>query len=172
MGSLFQAALVLALAASPQVEKADATCREPAALAALPGCRVHECTFREYDEAELQSGALDGTGEFPRKLVEGQTSVVTYVCAPGQDLVALARTAEKTVRRAGFTPVYSGGMYYTDLPGFTARKGSEWLQVVSDALHEGPSYTVTAVKAATATPPGATRPARKAGAPPRRTQKN
>src|SRR5687768_462135 len=111
MGLLSPAVFLLVLAALPQ-EKTGTDCREPAALAALPGCRVHECTFREYDEAELQSGALDGTGEFPRKLVEGQTSVVTYVCAPGQDLVALARTAEKTLRRAGFTPVYTGGMYY------------------------------------------------------------
>jgi hypothetical protein len=42
--------------------------------------------------------------------------------------------------------VYAGGMYYNDLPGFTARKGAYWIQVVGEPFDEGPGYTVTAVR--------------------------
>jgi hypothetical protein len=173
MGLFTAVAFALVLAAPAGAGKPDTEgCRDPDVLARLPGCTIRECTHRDYDEAELQAGGLDATGEFPRKLVEGQTSTLTYVCAAGDDPEALARKAEGTLKKAGFTLVYSGGMYYNDLPGFTARKGAEWIQVVGEPFEDGPGYTVTAVKAlAPAAPHPAKRPARKAGAPPQRTPK-
>ena len=173
MGFLHAAVLLLALASPGAGEKKDTSgCRDPDVLARLPGCTIKECTHRDYDEAELQSGALDGSGEFPRKLVEGQTSVLTYVCAASEEPEALVRKTEGALRKAGFAFVYAGGMYYNDLPGFTARKGAQWIQVVGEPFDEGPGYTVTAVKAlAAAAPHPAKRPTHKAGAPPRRTPK-
>ena len=174
MGFLPPVVFALALTASPGPPAPPAappppaaTCREPAALKALPGCLVRECTHREYDEAELQSGPLDASGEFPRALVEGQTAVLTYACPREKDLKALAQAAQRTVLRAGFSLVYAGGMYYNDLPGFTARKGADWIQVVSEPLDEGPAYTVTAVRAAGPGPQPKKAPGRKTGAPPR-----
>ena len=173
MGFLKAMALVLALAAPAAGEKPDTGCRDPDVLARLPGCSIRECTHRDYDEAELQAGKLDASGEFPRKLVEGQTSVLTYVCAAGAGPAALVRKAESTLRKSGFALVYSGSMYYNDLPGFTARKGAHWIQVVGEPFDEGPGYTVTAVKAQGAAAPHPARPpGRKAGAPPRRTPRN
>jgi hypothetical protein len=169
---LFTAAvLALALAAPASGNKPDTEgCRDPDVLARLPGCTIRECTHRDYDEAELQSAGLDASGEFPRQLVEGQTSTLTYICAAGADPAALARKAESTLKKTGFTIVYSGGMYYNDLPGFTARRGAQWIQLVGEPFDDGPGYTVTAVKAlAPAAPHPAKRPAHKAGAPPRRT---
>lgn len=162
---------VFALAVAAPAAPAAGDCRDPEALARFQGCTVRECTHRDYDEAELQSGALDASGEFPRKLVEGQTSVVTYVCTAGGDPRALVRKAESTLRRSGFAFVYSGGMYYNALPGFTARKGGYWIQVVGEPFDEGPGYTVTAVKALGANAPQPPKPTTpKAGAPPRRTR--
>jgi hypothetical protein len=171
MGLLAMTVFALTLAAPAPAAADAAGCRDPEVLARLPGCTIRECTQRDYDEAELQSGALDASGEFPRKLIEGQTSVLTYVCAAGDEPAALTRKAEGTLRKAGFSLVYAGGMYYNDLPGFTARKGAYWIQVVGEPFDEGPGYTVTAVKALSASaphPPKRTTP--KAGAPPRRTR--
>jgi hypothetical protein len=174
MGLLRTTVFTLALLAPPLAAAPADTegCRDPEVLPRLAGCTIRECTHRDYDEAELQSGALDASGEFPRKLIEGQTSVLTYVCAAGEQPRALVRKAESTLRKAGFSLVYNGGMYYNDLPGFTARKGGYWIQVVGEPFDEGPGYTVTAVKAMTATAPHEKRPAAKAGAPPRRNPKN
>jgi hypothetical protein len=157
--------LVLLLAPAPPDAEG---CRDPAVLARLPGCSIRECTHRDYDEAELQSGALDAGGEFPRKLIEGQLSVLTYVCPKPDDPGTLTRKAEAALKRAGFSFVYAGGMYYNALPGFTARKGDQWIQVVGEPFEEGPGYTVTAVKAQSArTPHPPRRPVRKPGAPPK-----
>jgi hypothetical protein len=174
MGLLSVTVFALALAAPvPAAGSSDTEgCRDPEVLSRLAGCTIRECTHRDYDEAELQSGALDASGEFPRKLIEGQTSVLTYVCAVGAEPRALVRKAEGTLRKSGFSLVYAGGMYYNDLPGFTARKGGYWIQVVGEPFDEGPGYTVTAVKAQTAAAPHPKRPAAKAGAPPRRNPKN
>ena len=84
---------------------------------------------RDYDEAELQAGPVDGTGDFPRKLVEGQLSVVTYVCPAGATLEDIARRSEAALRRAGFILVYSGDMYYNQLrgsPPARAASGCRW----------------------------------------------
>ena len=171
MGLAVTTMFALALAAPAPPAPAGDDCRDPEVLARLQGCTVRECTHRDYDEAELQSGALDASGEFPRKLVEGQTSVLTYVCAAGEDPRALVRKAESTLRKSGFAFVYTGGMYYNALPGFTARKGGYWIQVVGEPFDEGPGYTVTAVKAIGATAPHPPKPTTpKAGAPPRRTR--
>ena len=36
------------------------------------GCAVRECDGGEYDEAEMQAGPVDGSGDFPKRLVEGR----------------------------------------------------------------------------------------------------
>ena len=126
---------------------ANVRCKDSATVPRFAGCTIRECVERDYDEAELQAGAVDATGDFPKKLVEGQLSVVTYVCPAGATLEEIARRSQAAVRRDGFTVVYSGDMYHNQLPGFTARKGRVWVQVVSEPFDEGTGYTVTSVRA-------------------------
>jgi hypothetical protein len=126
---------------------ANARCKDSATVPRFEGCTIRECVERDYDEAELQAGPVDGTGDFPKKLVEGQLSVVTYVCPTGATLEAIASRSQAALRKGGFSIVYSGDMYYNALPGFTARKGRLWVQVVSEPFDEGAGYTVTSVRA-------------------------
>ncbi len=148
--------LVLALAASvfaqaPAPAKGEA--RKLAECAATPvvpkieGCVVRECDVDEYDEAEMQTGPVDASGDFPKRLVEGRYSAVTYHCPKTASTAEIARRAQAALRRSGYAVVYSGRMYHSDLPGFTARKAKHWVQVVSEAFDDGPGYTVTSVQA-------------------------
>ena len=63
------------------------------------------------------------------------------------------------LRRGGYTVIYSGDMYYNELPGFTARKGRQWVQVVSEPFDDGTGYTVTQVRAVVEETPPRPRPA-------------
>ena len=138
---------------------ANARCRDAAMVPRFAGCTIRECLERDYDEAELQAGPVDGSGDFPKKLVEGQLSVVTYVCPSAATLENIARRSQAALRRAGFAVVYSGEMYHNQLPGFTARKGRQWVQVVSEPFDEGTGYTVTSVRAVAVETPARPRPA-------------
>jgi hypothetical protein len=139
---------------------ANTRCRDSPTVPRFAGCTIRECTERDYDEAELQAGPVDGTGDFPRKLVEGQLSVVTYVCPTGATLEDIARRSQAALRRAGYSVLYSGDMYHNQLPGFTARKGRQWVQVVSEPFDEGTGYTVTSVRAVAEETAPRTRPVR------------
>ena len=147
----------------PPSPKARAACKDLPMVPRLEGCTIRECDDDEYDEAELQSGPVDGTGDFPKRLVEGRLSVIAYVCPKATSMDVIARRSLAALRRAGYAVVYSGDMYHTDLPGFTARKGRHWVQVVSEPFENGTGYTVTAVDAvvsepmASPAPPGARR---------------
>jgi len=126
---------------------ADAkACRDLPILPRLPGCTIRECRTREYDEAELQSGPVDRSGDYPREFVDGQTAVVTYVCPATLRLEEIARHAQTALRRAGYAFVYAGSMFYNDLPGFTARRGGTWVQLVSEPFGRLSGYTVTTVR--------------------------
>ena len=138
---------------------ANARCRDSATVPRFAGCTIRECLERDYDEAELQAGPVDASGDFPRRLVEGQLSVVTYVCPAAATLEDIARRAQAVLRRAGFALVYSGEMYHNQLPGLTARKGRQWVQVVSEPFDEGTGYTVTSVRAVAVETPPRPRPA-------------
>jgi hypothetical protein len=136
-----------ALALAPAASAADAEgCRDLPVLQRLPGCAIHECRMRDYDEAELQSGPVDASGDFPKALVDGELAVVTYACPASLRLADIARQAQVALRRAGFSFVHVGGMLHSDLPGFTARRGTTWVQLVSEPLDARSGYTVTMVR--------------------------
>lgn len=139
---LLPAVMAMAMAAAP-----GAPCKDIPVVPRLEGCSILECDEDEYDEAELQSGPVDGSGDFPKRLVEGRLSVLTYLCPAALPMEEIARRSLAAVRKAGYSVVYSGDMYHTDLPGFTVRKGRHWVQVVSEDFEEGAGYTVTAVEA-------------------------
>lgn len=124
-----------------------AACTAAPAVPKPEGCSVRECDEDEYDEAEMQTGPVDGSGDFPKRLVEGRYSAVTYTCAKTASTAEIARRSQAALRRAGYTVVYSGRMFHSDLPGFTARKGKHWVQLVTEAFDDGPGYTVTSVQA-------------------------
>lgn len=138
--------------------KAKAECRDIPAVPRLQGCSIRECDEDEYDEAELQSGPVDGSGDFPKRLVEGKLSVITYACPRATSMDVIARRSLAALRRAGYLVVYSGDMYHTDLPGFTVRKGRHWVQVVSEHYEDGTGYTVTSVDAVISEPMSSPKP--------------
>src|SRR5438477_13197122 len=116
-----------ALAAVPVLAADDARgCRDLPVLQRLAGCTIRECRSRDYDEAELQSGPVDASGDFPRAFVDGQLSVVTYSCPAGLRLVDIARQSQAALRRAGCAFVDAAPVFYLELPGFTALRGSDW----------------------------------------------
>jgi hypothetical protein len=168
------ASLLLALFAAPpgapelRGAAAARACVDPPPLARLDGCVPRECRDKEFDEAELQSGPADAGGEFDQAFVQGKTAVVTYVCAPTLPLDAIARRAQAALRRSGYTMVYAGGMALNDLPGFTARKGRHWIQVVSEPFDARSGYTVTSVHAEAVEPPERPRARRTGRTPPSR----
>ena len=139
--------LALAAGAPTVTSAADAKgCRDLPILQRLPGCTIRECRARDYDESELQSGPVDRTGEYPKEFVDGQTTVVTYTCPATLRLEDIARHAQAALRRAAYSFVYSGSMFYNGLPGFTARRGGTWIQLVSEPFGRLSGYTVTMVR--------------------------
>lgn len=140
--------VILMLFAGPAVASAaDAKgCHDLAILQRLPGCTIRECRFRDYDESELQSGPVDASGDYPKEFVDGQTTVVTYACPATLRLEEIARHAQTALKRAAYAFVYSGSMFYNDLPGFTARRGGTWVQLVSEPFGKLTGYTVTMVR--------------------------
>jgi hypothetical protein len=156
--------LVLALlSVAPAAWSADAEgCRDLPILPRIAGCEIRECHARDYDEAELQSGPLDRSGDFPKVFVDGQLAVVTYTCPASLRLADLARQSQATLRRAGYSFVYAGSMFYNELPGFTARRGQTWVQLVSEPFDALTGYTVTMVRASevSGAPPARTAPRR------------
>ena len=140
--------LPVLLSLAPAAWPADAEgCRDLPILPRIAGCEIRECRTRDYDEAELQSGPVDRSGDFPKAFVDGQLAVVTYTCPASLRLGDLARQSQATLRRAGYSFVYSGSMFYNELPGFTARRGTTWVQLVSEPFDALTGYTVTMVRA-------------------------
>jgi hypothetical protein len=136
------------LALGPAAWSADAEgCRDLPVLQRIPGCEIRECRTRDYDEAELQSGPVDRSGDFPKAFVDGQLAVVTYACPASLRLPDIARQSQSALRRAGYSFVYAGSMFYNELPGFTARRGTTWVQLVSEPFDALSGYTVTMVRA-------------------------
>ena len=146
----------LALAAAASTLRADDArgCRDLPTLQRLPGCSIRECRSRDYDEAELQSGPLDTSGEYPKTFVDGPISVVTYTCPASLRLEEIARINQAALRRGGYAFVYAGEMFDNELPGFTARRGSTWIQLVSEPFDALSGYTVTMVRASEVSGPG------------------
>ena len=141
-------ALPALLALAPAAWSADAEgCRDLPILQRIPGCEIRECRTRDYDEAELQSGPVDRSGDFPKAFVDGQLAVVTYACPASLRLPDIARQSQSALRRAGYSFVYAGSMFYNELPGFTARRGTTWVQFVSEPFDDLTGYTVTLVRA-------------------------
>ena len=137
--------------AAPPGKKA-AACKDSPFVPRIEGCSIRECDEDEYDEAELQTGPVDSSGDFPKRLVEGRYTAITYVCPKATSMADIARRSLAAVKRSGYAVVYSGRMYHSDLPGFTVRKAQRWIQVVSESFDEGTGYTVTSVDAVVSEP--------------------
>src|SRR6188474_1217223 len=146
--ALFALSSLAPAALAPAAGAADADgCRDLPILPRINACEIRECRTRDYDEAELQSGPVDRSGDFPKAFVDGQLAVVTYSCPGSLRLAEIARQSQSTLRRAGYVFVYAGSMFYNELPGFTARRGTTWVQLVSEPFDALSGYTVTVVRA-------------------------
>src|ERR1043165_7871736 len=119
--------LLFLLSRAPAARAADAEgCRDLPILPRLTGCEIRECRARDYDEAELPPGPVAGSGDFPKSFVDGRLGVVTYTCPASLRLADIARQSQAVLRRAGYSFVYSGSMFYNQLPRLTAPPGSPW----------------------------------------------
>lgn len=116
-------------------------CKDSALMTRMPGCRIEECSGKEFDSAELQVGS----GELTKSL-EGQTEIITYVCPLKLSTLQIVRNAENALRKAGFTIVYSG-KGSNGQPLVTAQKGGQWMEMVGiTGWPDNSAYTQTAVK--------------------------
>ena len=140
----------LCLALSPCVARAQGAdaenCKDSALLTRMPGCVIRECSSKEFDGAALQTGAQKpDTGEIPTVALEGRVEKIHYECPASVSQLQLVRNAERALKAAGFTVVFSGkGL--DDFPMLTARKGAQWVEVRTAQENEAPLYEQTAVK--------------------------
>jgi OmpA-OmpF porin, OOP family len=138
-------ASVLLLGAAVAQEPGDPDaegCKDLPVLTRMPGCSITECDAKEYDEAEVQTGAADG--ESPMKTLEGQVEKVTYVCPTKMSVLQVHRNAEAALRSAGYDILFSGKAWHAER-GVTARKGARWVQVGIEPWNEYTSYVLTSV---------------------------
>lgn len=146
MKTLLATLLALPLLSLPALAQEEAeNCKPSATLSSMPGCTISECSKKNFDQAMLRVGA-DPDGATPDKTVEGEVEIITYNCSPGVSLLTVARNAEKALKGAGFTTVYSGPDE-NDRPILAARKSAVWVSVMTSTNSDGnASYVQTVVR--------------------------
>jgi outer membrane protein OmpA-like peptidoglycan-associated protein len=111
----------------------------------MPGCTITECGAKEFDEAQVATGALDeATAEHPMKTLEGQIETATYICPAKLSLLQLHRNAETALKAAGYQLIFSGKSWHEDRI-VTAQKGTRWVQLKIEPWNEYTSYVLTSV---------------------------
>jgi hypothetical protein len=104
-------------------------CKDLPVLTRMPGCTITECGAKEFDEAQVATGALDeATAEHPMKSLEGRIETATYICPTKLSLLQLHRNAETALKAAGYQLIFSGKSWHEDRI-VTAQKGAPVVQV-------------------------------------------
>ena len=145
---VFLLMLVCAAPATAQVAgDPDAEgCKDSKLLTRMPGCTITACTSKEFDAVEFQVKPVNSaTGDVPKQALEGQVETLDYICSTKLSPLQLHRNFETALKAAGFTIVMSG-KDENEWQIVTAKKASQWVQVVSKASSEGSAYTQSAVK--------------------------
>jgi outer membrane protein OmpA-like peptidoglycan-associated protein len=149
---LLAAFWIAAPAAQAQEAQPDARgCKDSTLLSRVPGCWIEECAQKEFDSVAFYSekeipGQIEPTKQKP---VEGATAVIGYSCAANVSSLQIARNAESALQSAGYTLLVSGKITNdvgTHVPAVVARKGGQWLQVVTET--GGRAYILSAVREA------------------------
>ena len=109
-------------------------------MSRMPGCGVYECSKKDFDSFDV---VINKEGD--KKTLEGEVDSVTLVCPANQSQLQLLRNAEAALRKSGYTIVFSGRHQSDDYPAVTAQKGSQWMQIQTQAFNEFPTYEQTGV---------------------------
>jgi outer membrane protein OmpA-like peptidoglycan-associated protein len=119
-------------------------CKDSKLLTRMSGCRIDECSARDFDSAKVQvkAGEMDSPGV--AKALEGVVEEITYLCPARLSLLQLQRNAESALKAGGFSVVYSG-KDENDWPMVTTRKGGQWVEVRARPYNEFTAYKLTAV---------------------------
>jgi OOP family OmpA-OmpF porin len=120
-------------------------CKDSKLLTRMAGCTLVECSTKEFEAADVQTGAVDAAGVTPKKSLEGAFESLKYYCPSKYSLIQITRNAESALKAAGFTTVFSGKSE-SDYPAITARKGGQWINVEAVNVNDFTAYTQTAVK--------------------------
>jgi OmpA-OmpF porin, OOP family len=144
--------LIAAAPARAQDAKPDARgCTDSTLLSRIPGCWIEQCAQKEFDSVALYS-EKDNPDQFEvtkQKPVEGNTTVLEYNCVASVSALQIERNAESALQTAGYALVVSGTVTNnvgTHVPAVVARKGGQWVQVVTDT--GGRAYILSAVREA------------------------
>jgi outer membrane protein OmpA-like peptidoglycan-associated protein len=122
-------------------------CKDSKLLTRMAGCTIVECSTKEFEATELQIKAVDpDTNAAPKQALEGAFEQLRYYCPAKYSLVQIQRNAENALKGAGFTIVFSGKSE-DDWPMVTARKGAQWVSVLSREVNDHTGYDFTALKA-------------------------
>ena len=123
-------------------------CKDSKLLTRMAGCNIAACDKKEFDSMELNVGSLEeGQGDFKKKSFEGKTESLTYVCPQGKySGLQIVRNAEGALKKAGFTPVWSG-KGGNNGPETTMKKDGQWVYVgTSSTGGDGTWYEIKAVQ--------------------------
>lgn len=131
--------ILAALPLFAQQEDAEG-CKDSSMLSRMKGCSIESCDKKDFDRADIRTGATDEQ----MKAVEGAVEIITYRCADNVSFLSIVRNAENALKGAGFTTVYSG-LGVNEAPAYSAHKGGLWVDVQTQN-NGGQTYTATLVR--------------------------
>jgi len=115
-------------------------CKDSQVLSRMKSCRIESCDKKDFDRADVRTGASDEQ----MQAVEGEVETLIYRCGDNVSFLSIVRNAENALKAAGFTKVYSGpGM--NESPAYSARKGGVWIDIQTQ-INGGQTYTQTVVR--------------------------
>ena len=129
--------VVTLLCALPLVAQEDAEgCKDPKLLSRMKSCHIYDCAKKDFDALSIRIGSDSDK----RQSVEGEIDQVIYDCPENVSYLSIVRNAEKALKAAGFTTVYSGGGD-DDRPVYAGRKGGVWVAIETGESGR-PGYTL------------------------------
>lgn len=131
------------LAQSPDDPDSEG-CKDSTLLSRMSGCKIIECSTKDFDSAKVQVKAGEMEGPGTATTLEGLVEELQYICPARLSLLQVKRNAEAALKAAGFTVVYSGNDENA-WPMVTARKGGQWLELRAEPYNDLTSYRQKAV---------------------------
>lgn len=118
------------IAAADEPEPDAEGCKDSKLLTRMVGCYIAACDPKEFDAMDLHIGPLvEATGDWKTAHLEGKTESITYLCPQGKySGLQIVRNAEGALKKAGFTPLWSG-KGGNDGPEATLKKDGQYVYV-------------------------------------------
>ncbi len=96
------AVVVLIVATVPllaQQEDAEG-CKDSTMLSRMKGCAIESCDKKDFDRADIRTGATDELVQH----VEGEVEIITYKCAENVSFLSIVRNVEMRSRPRASRP--------------------------------------------------------------------